>query len=95
MSGVVCASSGFALVPIEGITASTFITKFEPFSIGRRRPEASGSPSSISTHAIPSTHPSLFPITLTGAVRILNCTPSCCACSTSSLRAGSSSIPRR
>ena len=48
---VVVLRSGFGLVPIDMITVSTSISKLLPsMARGRRRPEASASPSSILTH---------------------------------------------
>ena len=69
MPGVVFLISGLGLVPIDMMTASTGISKLEPFfSIGRRRPEASGSPSSISTHSMDLTWPFSSPWISTGFV---------------------------
>ena len=54
--GVVFLMSGFGVVPSDMMTQSTGRSKSLPtFSIGRRRPEASGSPSSISTQVMEAT----------------------------------------
>ena len=48
--------SGFGLVPIDIITQSTsIVNSLSALTCGRRRPDSSGSPSSISTQRIPPT----------------------------------------
>ena len=95
-SGEVWVSSGFALVPMATTTRSQSTTNSDPSTgTGRRRPEASGSPSSIRTQRSPVTQPSSSPTTSTGAVRKVNRMPSCSAWWTSSARAGSSARDRR
>ena len=87
---------GFGEVPIAMIIQSTSKTKLLSFiSTGRLRPLSSGSPNSIDTHSIPLTQPFSSPSTRTGLVNNLKIIPSSCACSTSSLRAGNSSMLRR
>ena len=94
--GVVLRMSGFGLVPMDMTMQSTSSTNSLPsFTTGRRRPLASGSPSSISTQRMPHTLPSASPSTSTGFERVLKMIPSSTACSTSSLRAGSSFMLRR
>ncbi len=59
---------------------SAAITNSEPGAgMGRRRPLASGSPSSIWIHSIAFTLPSSSPMTRTGFVRIMSLMPSCSA----------------
>ena len=88
--------NGLGLVPSAMMTTSQSISKLLPsFTTGLRRPLSSGSPSSISTHSIPFTHPFSSPRTRTGLVSILNSIPSCLAWCTSSTRAGSSASLRR
>ena len=94
--GVVERISGLGLVPRAMIMVSTSSSNSLPsLTMGRRRPEASGSPSSISTQVMPFTQPFSSPRTSTGLVSVLKMMPSSSACSTSSLRAGSSAMPRR
>ena len=94
--GVVLRISGLGLVPMATITASTSISKAESFTgTGRRRPLSSGSPSSIAMQRRPHTKPFSSPSTSMGSDRVLKAMPSSWACSTSSLRAGSSFIERR
>ena len=53
--------------PIAGITVSQSIVKFEPSTgTGRRRPDASGSPSAIRWNSTPPTRP-FFSMIFTGA----------------------------
>ena len=87
------------------ITVSTSRTNSEPSTgTGRRLPFSSGSPSSIFMHFMPVTKPffsfrgllsSLKPRISMGFERRRKSIPSSSACSTSSFRAGSSSIERR
>lgn len=64
-------------------------------TIGRRRPELSGSPSSIRIKVMEETSPCSSPWITVGAQRVRRRTPSSSACSTSSRRAGRSSMLRR
>ncbi len=74
--------------PMAGITASHGTMNSEPLiSMGRRRPLASGSPSSIRVHSIPVTLP-FSPMTRFGATRNSIRTPSSNASSISSGDAG-------
>ena len=95
-SGVVCLSKGLGPCPIAITTISTSRTYSEPLiSTGERRPDESGSPSSIFTHSIPLTHPFSFPRIRVGLLSSLSSIPSSLACPISSLRAGISSSLRR
>ena len=81
--GARVAASG--LSPIAAITISQAITNSLPGTgSGRRRPEASGAPSSVRTQRSPLTRPCPSPTTSTGATWKLNLVPSCSAASTSS-----------
>ena len=61
--------SGLGLVPRAMIMVSTSSSNSLPsLTMGRRRPEASGSPSSISTQVMPFTQPFSSPRTSTGLV---------------------------
>ena len=62
---------------------------------GRRRPDSSGSESSIRMHSIPHTQPFSLPMMRTGLVSSWKSMPSSLAWWTSSLRAGNSSSERR
>ena len=67
------------------MTASTLRSNSLPFfSTGRRRPEASGSPSSISMQVMDLTQSCSSPLIWTGLFSVLKMTPSSMACSTSS-----------
>ncbi|MNW10498.1 hypothetical protein D3C71_2077340 [compost metagenome] len=70
--GVVERISGLGLWPMAIITVSSSKPKMlSAFSTGLRRPLASGSPSSISTHSMPVTQP-FSPVILTGFTNSLN-----------------------
>ena len=87
---------GLGEVPIDIMTVSAGITSsLSAFSTGRRRPESSGSPNSISTQRTPATQRLSSPVISTGLVRKQKRIPSSLACSTSSARAGNSSAERR
>ena len=66
-----------------------------PVSTGERRPDSSGSPSSIIASTACFTAPFSSAIYSTGLWRVLNSIPSSFACLTSSARAGSSASERR
>ena len=88
--------SGLGLLPMAQIEASMLMRNSEPgTSTGRRRPESSGSPSSMRRHWISVSRLRSSPIRRTGRVRKSKTTPSSSAFSTSSARAGSSSRLRR
>ena len=86
---------GFGDVPRATMTSSHSMSySLSLTSTGRRRPLASGSPSSILMRRIPVTFPS-FPRISTGFVRRLNSIPSSSAWWISSSRAGISALLRR
>jgi len=75
--------SRFGTCPIAGMTVSHSMTKFEPsIGTGRRRPDASGSPSAIRWNSTPPTRP-FFSTIFTGAAKNSSLMPSCSASSTS------------
>ncbi len=81
--------------PIAGITVSTAMVNSDPLTaMGRRRPLASGSPSSIFRHSRAVTLP-FSAIILEGLVRRWNFTPSSSASLISCLLAGISAFERR
>ncbi|VVB66798.1 Uncharacterised protein [uncultured archaeon] len=95
-SGVLEAISGLGVVPTAIMTVSTSTMCSEPFfTLGLLRPLASGSPSSIFTASMALTMPRSSPKNLVGFVRKSNMMPSSWAFSTSSSRAGISSLERR
>jgi len=62
-SGVELVNSGFAPVPTATMHRSQESSNSEPFTgTGRRRPEASGSPSSILMHSMPVRRPFSLPM---------------------------------
>ena len=74
---VVLKINGFGEVPSDMITISTSRMKSEPaFSTGLLLHEASGSPSSISTHLMPLTQPFSSPKISLGFVKRRKITPS-------------------
>ena len=88
--------SGFGEVPSDIITVSQSISYSEPgISTGLLLPEASGSPSSILIMRIPFTQPFSSTRISVGFCSRSKMIPSSFAWCTSSLRAGSSSSPRR
>ena len=94
--GVVERISGFGDVPRDMMTISTSSTNSLPsMGIGRRRPDASGSPSSILMHFMPHTRPSSPPRISVGLVSVRNSMPSSFAWCCSSSLAGISASPRR
>ena len=91
-----CGISGLGETPTLTTTSSTSSISVQPgISTGERRPEASGSPSSITCNSICVTRPCSLPIYLIGFRRVINSIPSSLACFTSSRRAGISSSERR
>ena len=83
-------------IPIAEITASHGISNSLPWTgSGRRRPEASGAPSTIFWQRSALTLPSASARTETGATRNSKATPSFSASSTSATWAGIWSRPRR
>ena len=93
---VVLRIRGLGLVPMAMTTVSTSKIQLLPSTgTGFLLPFSSGSPSSWRTSSMPVTWPSSPPWMATGLLSRLNSMPSASACSTSSLRAGSSSRPRR
>ena len=94
-SGQLSASKGPGTVPKATITSSQgYMNSLPSTGTGLRRPEASGSPSSILMHSAPLTAP-FSPRKRTGLTRKTSFTPSSSACSISSLLAGISSRPLR
>ncbi|MNY53055.1 hypothetical protein D3C86_1887810 [compost metagenome] len=74
--GVVERISGLGLWPMAIMTVSSSMAKtLSAFSTGLRRPLASGSPSSISTHSMPVTQP-FSPVIRTGLTKSLKWMPS-------------------
>jgi len=87
---------GLGDTPTLTMTKSTGISSIAPSTgTGERRPDASGSPSSIRWTFIAHTRPFSSPIYSTGLWSVINITPSSLACFTSSRRAGISSSERR
>ena len=71
--------------PAAAITTSQSVTNSLPGTgSGRRRPDASGAPSSVRTQRSPRTRPCSSPRISTGATWKLNAVPSCSAASASS-----------
>ena len=94
--GVVFAISGLVFEPAATTSMSMSMTNSLPSTaVGRRRPLASGSPSSMRTHSTPDTQPFSSPRMRVGFVSSWKRMPSCSAWCTSSARAGISSRPRR
>ena len=88
--------NGLGDTPTLTITSSTSIVSTAPsIATGRRRPEASGSPSSIFCRRICLTRPFSSPRYSIGLCSVRNSIPSSLACFTSSSRAGISSSLRR
>ena len=94
--GVVERSRGLGEVPMAMMTQSTASSNSLPsWGTGRRRPDSSGSPRVIFTQRMAVTFLCSSPRISTGLLSSRNSTPSSWACSTSSRRAGSSSMERR
>ena len=93
-SSLVPSSLGYC--PMAAMTWSHSTMNSEPSTgTGRRRPEASGSPSSMRTHSIPHVVPPSSVTTRTGATSSSSLTPSSSASSTSVWWAGISLRERR
>ena len=87
---------GLAEFPKAMITRSAGTVSVRPVATGRRRPEASGSPSSITSSTAARTKwVASSPRNSLGERSVASCTPSSRACSNSSTRAGISSWVRR
>ena len=94
--GVDFVARGLGPWPIAITIVSIGISYSDPsIGTGRRRPEASGSPSSMRWILRPVTNPSLFPRIATGAESQRKSIVSSSACSSSSRRAGDSLRVRR
>ena len=94
--GVVAWMIGFGRWPMASITVCTGSTNSLPAQgTGRRRPDSSGSPSSMRWHSRPRTQPWSSPTMRTGLVRRRTSTPSSSACRISSRRPGISARERR
>jgi len=87
---------GLGETPTLTITRSTSTHSVAPgMTTGLRRPEASGSPSSIFWRCMRRTRPRSSPSYSMGLFKVRNSIPSSFACFTSSKRAGISSSDRR
>ena len=87
---------GLEALPSAMMTRSAAIASVSPVATGRRRPEASGSPSSMTSSTVPETKPvASSPRNSRGERSTRSAMPSSSACSSSSTRAGISLWVRR